>query len=577
MNLEAWQYYLKLYRGSIKRVVFVVLVSAGQSALFLLIAYLVRYSFDQIIVNGDVQGLITVGLLLLLVIGINNLITLWTRYITNKTTKMVIYDLRNELLTKCFSLSRSYYSEADLSRLHANIVQNTQRLDVMNNALVAKSLPALVITLGLSGVLLYLNPLLFLVMILTILPLFAISRMLRGNLQERISAYHRTLEGFSKGILFILQMLDLAKVQTAEQFEIERQMKRHEDMRRSSFAVVWQDAVYGSVMSGMVAISGILILIVGGIAVSTEAMTLGSLLSFYIVVAFMHGYLQAVISSIPLVIEGNESLGSLYSILQVEDAPPYRGQGEIHFSGEVTFEGVSFRYKDEPVLQSIDLVFRPGSLVALVGPNGAGKSTIAYLTLGFYRPQSGSLYADGRPYDELDMIQLRRHIGVVTQDPVIFSGTIWENVTYGMSSPSHEEVEEASRLAMADEFIHELPKGYETMAGEGGVLLSGGQRQKIAIARALLRRPSLLILDEPTNHLDEATIQRLMHNLNGLENMPAILMITHLMDVAHQAQKVYVLSEQGLILASGEPAVVLREADGGGIYSSVKELHSDGY
>jgi ABC-type multidrug transport system fused ATPase/permease subunit len=182
-----------------------------------------------------------------------------------------------------------------------------------------------------------------------------------------------------------------------------------------------------------------------------------------------------------------------------------------------------------------------------MGPNGTGKSTIVHLIMGFYRPQEGRILADDHPYDNLDIISLRKHIGVVLQDPVTFSGTIRDNITYGNPDASETDVEKACELAVALDFIKGLPQGFYTPVGEGGVLLSGGQRQRIVIARALLRKPKLLILDEPTNHLDEPTITRLLDNLKKLEESPAILIVTQDINISHEAHVIYFLDEKGRI------------------------------
>jgi ATP-binding cassette subfamily B protein len=267
-------------------------------------------------------------------------------------------------------------------------------------------------------------------------------------------------------------------------------------------------------------------------------------------VALLKGHLQTLLSSLPYIIEGNESLITLEKTFRTQDLPSYTGRKRISFQGRIALESVHFRYREEQeVLCDVDFFISPGSLVALTGPNGVGKTTIAFLILGLYRPQKGRVCADGCGYETLDIGHLRRFMGVVPRDPVIFSGTIVENITYGQASRNQGEVERAARLAAADAFIRKLPQGYDTMAGEQGVLLSGGQCQRIAIARALLRRPKVLILDEPTNHLDAETIRQLMKNLKNLEDQPGILLITQDAEIARQADSLCCLDRQGRLTA----------------------------
>jgi ATP-binding cassette subfamily B protein len=256
-------------------------------------------------------------------------------------------------------------------------------------------------------------------------------------------------------------------------------------------------------------------------------MTTGELLSFYAILALLLRELSTILSSIPQVLAGYESMARIQAILETDEREPYEGTRRIDFAGELVLEGVSFGYGREEILRDLSFRVGAGEHVAIFGPNGAGKSTLVNLMLGLYKPQTGSVLADGIPYDELDVRHLRRSIGVVLQDPVIFPGTIAENIAYGRPDAEDEEIRRAATWSTADAFIDNLPDGYETEVGDEGGLLSGGQRQRIAIARALVARPALLILDEPTTHLDDRSIDQLIANLNGFPGAPTVLMISH--------------------------------------------------
>jgi ABC-type bacteriocin/lantibiotic exporter with double-glycine peptidase domain len=169
--------------------------------------------------------------------------------------------------------------------------------------------------------------------------------------------------------------------------------------------------------------------------------------------------------------------------------------------------------------------------VGLVGPNGSGKSTIVNLIVGFYRPDAGHLCANGVRYDEIDLVELRRGMGVVPQQPELRNATIWENIVYGREGIRDEDVAWALELAQATEFVKELEQGVQTVIGEEGVFLSGGQRQRVAIARALVHRPPLLILDEPTNHLDRASVGAVIEAIRAIDTKPAILVVSHRTEV----------------------------------------------
>ena len=307
-----------------------------------------------------------------------------------------------------------------------------------------------------------------------------------------------------------------------------------------------------------VAIANVTILVIGGAMVALGSMTLGALLSFYVVVALLKDYVLQMLLMVTQLISGNEALKALYQFLKTEDPEPYQGNRQIVFRGNLAFEDVEFQYAEHPTLYDVSLSLDPPRRVALIGPNGAGKSTIIHLMLGFYRPQHGVVLADGIPYDELDISGLRRQIGIVPQDPLIFPGTITENIAYGNPDANVAQIQRAAEIATAHDFIRRLPQGYETLVGERGMLLSGGQRQRIAVARALLCNPVLLILDEPTNHLDEGSIHQLMLNLRMQPSIASIVIISHDLDVVREAEYVFVL-EEGRIVASGYPAHVLSE------------------
>ena len=235
--------------------------------------------------------------------------------------------------------------------------------------------------------------------------------------------------------------------------------------------------------------------------------TPGALAAFYVSLALLANVLRPVWGAFPGFIAGVAALQKLYDTLNDPDEPPYAAKEQIRFDGHIRLDAVTFGYNAVKVLDHFSLELSPGKRVAIIGPNGSGKTSIAHLILGFYRPWSGQVLADGHAYTELDIPHLRRQIGVVSQHHLLWPGTIWENLTYGNEELSENDVLQVSKLVNVHEFVETLAEGYKTEVGENGILLSGGQRQRITIARALMRRPKLLILDELTNHLDVASAQ----------------------------------------------------------------------
>jgi ATP-binding cassette subfamily B protein len=240
-------------------------------------------------------------------------------------------------------------------------------------------------------------------------------------------------------------------------------------------------------------------------------------------------------------------------------------------AGAVAFENVEFHYPSRPdaaALNGFSLHVGAGEAVALVGPSGAGKSTVFQLMLHFYAAQKGSIRFDGADITELDPVELRRHIAVVSQDPVIFSGSIAANIAYGRGDATPEEVRQAAEAAAATEFIDKLPSGFETLVGERGVTLSGGQRQRIAIARAILRDAPLLLLDEATSALDAENERLVQTALANLMVGRTTLVIAHRLATIQRLARIVVM-EEGCAIAEGSHAELVAR---GGLYARLAKL-----
>jgi ATP-binding cassette subfamily B protein len=219
--------------------------------------------------------------------------------------------------------------------------------------------------------------------------------------------------------------------------------------------------------------------------------------------------------------------------------------------GRIRFEGVTFGYAaDRPVLRDIDLELEPGATVALIGHTGSGKTTLASLVPRFYDVTAGRITVDGVDVRDVKLTSLRREIGVITQDPFLFSATVRENIAFGAEQATDEEIERAARMAQAHEFIAELPEGYDTVIGERGITLSGGQRQRVAIARALVIDPRVLILDDATASVDATTEARIRLGLREAMRGRTTLIIAHRLSTIALADELVVL-EEGRIAACG--------------------------
>jgi ABC-type multidrug transport system fused ATPase/permease subunit len=463
--------------------------------------------------------------------------------------------MRVDLLDFLYSRSYSFFTWTNSGTLHASVVWDTERTEKFTETLLGRSLPALLVGAGIGWILLRLNPMLMVLLLLALPFLLVASRFSLRWLKRQTDRRNGALRIYTQGTLAAVQQIGLTRIQTAEEQETARQTDRIEALRRESETLSRMQALHDTVQTGLqLGMVGVL-LIVGGGQVNAGQTTLGSLLAFNVVIIALRRYVQDLVSSVPALVDGVHALEMLFRLTREAPPEPYHGSRQLRATGGFQFRKVTFQYGDhEPVLRNIDLALEPHTLIVLVGANGSGKTTLVNLLLGLYRPQQGSLFADGCPYDDLDIRVLRRRIGVLPQDPLLLDGTVWENIVYGIPDAPQDLIREAAERAMADEFIAQLPQGYETLIGERGIRLSGGQRQRIALARALARRPALLILDEPTNHLDTTAAQRLIETLMKAETPPTTVVISHEEALAQQTNRLYRLHNGILAAGSLKPS-----------------------
>jgi len=544
-----WKRYLSFFEGSYGRAALGAALAFGTGLALVPVPLLVGYAFDQAIPSGRNDLLLGIGAALVSLQALSSGCTLLTRKVVLDVTKTVTANLRVRAIARLLEAPRSYYTQRDASSLHDLVVPETDRIDSMGGAILGQVMPAIVLGSGICLVLIALNWQLFLVM-LAVLPVNVIAARRIGDLlRSHVGRFHESHERFSQGVLFLVRAFDLTRIQTAEKYETERLRGRIDQLKESSGNVIWSGALYSVSQQALIAVSGVVVLVVGGTMVSAGTMTIGALLSFFAGLMLLRNPLHNLMTGMPRLMEGAESLRHFLAFLDSGELEPYQGTRRIAFTGAVSLRDVSFSYTETPVLSSTTLDLVPGEVVAIVGRNGSGKSTIVNLILGFYRPGRGAVLADGVPYEELDVRALRRSIAVVTQDPILVPGTIRENLTYGHADATHDDVTRISQIVGVDRFAEPFPDKYDTEVGDDGKRLSGGQKQRLSLGRALLSRPRLLILDEPMNHLDEADGAAFLHRLISAAGQPAILLISHRDDVSI-ADRVYRLDEGRLSLVT---------------------------
>ena len=338
--------------------------------------------------------------------------------------------------------------------------------------------------------------------------------------------------------------------EAAEQAKFER---RSEEVFVLSVKANRQRAFYVPMLSFLPLLSQAAILLLGGRMVAHGTLSVGSFVRFNLYLAMLVMPLRALGMWIG---QAQRATASGERIFQVIDEPEEIGDepgaGELPAGpGRVTFDHVTFGYDPErPVLRDVDLELEAGKVVALIGHTGSGKTSLASLVPRFYDVQEGSVSIDGADVRTVTLASLRREIGVIAQDPFLFSATVRENIAFGRPEATDEEIERAARLAQAHEFVEALPEGYDTVIGERGITLSGGQRQRIAIARALVVDPRILILDDATASVDASTEAKIREGLREAMHGRTTIIIAHRLSTIALAEEVIVLDD-GEVVARG--------------------------
>jgi ATP-binding cassette, subfamily B, bacterial len=522
-----WRAYVRLFDESWRLLAITVTLAVAQSLLLVPIAWLVQRAFDNQIPHHRAEAVAVTGGVILVLTVTSAALGLLTRSVSLTVNKRAVARLRTMLTERLYAMSRAELDRSSAGELQSIVVQDSERVDRMSNAVIALVLPAVVISLGLAVVALVLSPLLFISLLVVMPIMIAANRRLGRLVRHRTRLWQRAFDRFASATGLGLRAMSLTKVHGAEPIEIERRSQLVGELSETGREMAMTMGTYSILQQSVSASAGVVVLIVGGWSAARGDITVGELLGFYAIAVMLLRQVSTIVSNVPVVLAGYESVIRLSELLESGTGEPYTGTREIDFDGSVAFDGVSFAYDRDPVLSDINLAIAAGEQVAILGPNGAGKSTVVSLLLGLYRPTTGRVLAGGIPLDELDMPSLRRGMGVVLQDPVLFPGTVAENIAYGRPDATEEEIRRAAGLATAAEFIEALPRGYATPVGDDGVLLSSGQRQRVAVARALVAGPALLVLDEPTTHLDDAAIGRLTENLGALPGAPTVIAVSH--------------------------------------------------
>jgi ATP-binding cassette subfamily B protein len=470
------------------------------------------------------------------------------------------YDLRKAMFNHLQALSLSYYSQTSVGRLMARVTSDSGRVaDLVTWGLVDSTWAIMNITTS-TIFMMIINWKLALIILLAIPVLLVIAIQFRKRILVEFRNARRTNSKITGAYNENISGVRVVKALGREDENLNEFKLLTGEMYRASYHAAWLSALFLPTVQIVSAIALGFIVWYGGSQAYIGVMTIGGIQAFVTYLTFMMWPIQdlaRVYAEMQHSVASAERIFTLLdSVPEVYDRPGAVDPGTIR--GTIEFDHVDFTYEDgKPVLTDFSLKVQPGEMIALVGPTGGGKTTIVNLMCRFYEPKHGEIRINGRDYTEYSMHGIQSRIGIVLQTPHLFSGTIRENIRYGRLDATDSEVEEASRLAGAHDFIINFENKYEQNVGEGGNLLSVGQKQLVSIARAILAKPEVFIMDEATSSVDtltEALIQRGMENL--MQDRTSFI-IAHRLSTIKRASRIIVV-EDGRITEMGTHGALLR-------------------
>ncbi len=509
-----------------------------------IITYTDEHSITEIYIYGGV----------LLVFILQNILT-HSLYVNKKSRMLrsISAGLRNSMVKKLHQISITYHKELQSGKLQSKFVRDMECIEAFMERIMEGVIPtiiSLIITISISLTKSRIVSVAFVIMV----PLTVILRKLfRKKMHKATSSLRKEAENLTSDLSEMIELIPVTKAHGLEDTEVNKLENEIKNVRRVGYNVDMTVALFGSTSWVVVqAMSAICLLFTGSLAY-TGLITAGSVVLFNSYFTTIANNVQGLLGVYPELLKGAESIKSISEILISDKIENNDKKIKIrHLHGSIKFKNVSYKYpgSDKIIINNLSLDVQPGECVAFVGASGSGKSTVMNMIIGFLRATNGNILIDGKPIEYLDLSSYRQFISVVPQSCILFSGTIRDNILYGMNNVSEEQLQRVVEQANITEFIEQLPLGLDTPVTEHGGNLSGGQKQRISIARALIRDPRIIILDEATSALDNISEYHVQQAMNELIKGRTTFIVAHRLSTIRDADKIVVL-EKGKVIELG--------------------------
>lgn len=507
---------------------------------------------DRVLLGGEFD---LMGKLILTLFGLTviRIATEYSRtYIFEHTSQRVLYDFRSDLYRKLQQQSFSYYDTVRTGTLMNRLVGDLQSVRQLLNSGYVSLFEGLFRIVSTLVMMISFSPSLTLALVLIVPVTYFAMRAMSKQLRPAYRQVRESFENLSSSVQENLTGIRVVKAFGREDYEKDRFNEISSEWNQNNIAAADIRSVYIPVRRLIEGFSTVIILLLGGYLVMQGQITIGTLFAFNTYVVMLAGPIQEASHLVNLWENAKASLEKVFELMDEEivltnkpDALPMPS-----CRGEVEFRNVDFSYGEQPVLKNINFKMEPGTTTAIMGSTGSGKSTIINLIARFYDVTGGEVLVDGINVKDYDYNELRKNIGIVFQETLLFSDTIANNIAFAVPDATDEQVEQAAKIADAHNFILGMPEGYDTVIGERGIGLSGGQRQRIAIARAILANPKILILDDATSSVDMETEHEIQQTLKQLMDNRTTLIVAHRISSVKDADQIIVLDE-GRIVEQG--------------------------